>query len=45
VTGGVGVEAFGESTAFGRNDGGELKLIVVAGVLVVGLVELDAVLH
>ena len=45
MAGSIGVETLGESAAFRGDDWGELKLIVVVGVLGVGLVQLDAVLH
>lgn len=46
MAGSVCVESFGESTAFGGDDRGELKLIVVGfGQLGVAFIELEAGLH
>ena len=45
MAGSIGVETLGESAAFRGDDWGELKLIVAVGMLGVGLVQLDAVLH
>lgn len=45
VTGSVGIETLCESATFGGNDRTKLKLIVVGSLFVVGLIQLNAVLH
>ncbi len=45
VTGSVGIETLCESATFGGNDRTELKLIVIESLFVVGLIQLNTVLH